>query len=327
MTKKCNKCGKVKDVSEFHKSSSSQDGLSCQCKFCIDIRSALRKEKNIKIRAQKGYVPTVKKECSKCGEIKDASEFNRRSDIKDGLGCKCKECTNKDSRAYHRNNKDKNKLKKSCYYENNKDKACLKAKEYRKKNKEIIKLKEKEYRKKNKGKMSMRRKLYSSSNTKYDYFHKELTIDEAPRLHKDGKSMEVLCKYCGKYFIPKQANVACRVRALKIDTLGDCYLYCSEECKQNCPTYRQVKYPKGFKKGTSREVNPILRQMCFEYDNWTCQKCGATDNLHCHHIKGYVQNKILANDIENVITLCKECHKEVHSEIGCRYVDLRCIEG
>lgn len=43
--------------------------------------------------------------------------------------------------------------------------------------------------------------------------------------------------------------------------------------------------------------------------------------------KGGAQNKILANDIDNCITLCKECHKLVHKQHGCRYVDLKCRRG
>ena len=134
----------------------------------------------------------------------------------------------------------------------------------------------------------------------------------------------VKCVYCGKWYIPKSFEVRARKNSLMNNRTGGSKFYCSDECKENCPTYGKQKYPKGFKKGTSREVSTYLRKLCFERDNWECQKCGATENLHCHHINGYAQNKILANDIDNVITLCKSCHKKVHSKIGCRYVDLQC---
>ena len=35
-------------------------------------------------------------------------------------------------------------------------------------------------------------------------------------------------------------------------------------------------------------------------------------------------NKMVSNDPDNCITLCKKCHKEIHSQDGCRYVDLQC---
>jgi len=143
----------------------------------------------------------------------------------------------------------------------------------------------------------------------------------------DGEDICLLgtsCAYCGKIFVPNLRSVHSRLRVITGKHGGDSNFYCSDECKEDCPTFNKIKYPKGFKNGTSREVSTYLRKLCFERDNWECQKCGATINLHCHHINGYTQNKILANDIDNVITLCKSCHKRVHSEVGCRYVDLKC---
>ena len=109
----------------------------------------------------------------------------------------------------------------------------------------------------------------------------------------------------------------------KLDN-GEARFYCSQSCKSNCPIYNQKKYPKGFKKATSREVQPELRQLVFERDNWTCIKCGATSNLHCHHMEGIKHNPIESCDIDMCITLCKSCHKEVHKQKDCRYTDLRC---
>lgn len=158
--------------------------------------------------------------------------------------------------------------------------------------------------------------------TSYDTYKNRLRLYEEIREQEDTGVLEVKCAYCGIWFTPTRHSV--KSRLIAINNEGGRHLYCSEECKENCPVYGQYKYPKGFKKGTSREVDPYTRQLCFKRDNWRCQKCGSTKNLHCHHIKGYAQNKIVANDIDNVITLCKECHKEVHSEIGCRYTDLKC---
>ena len=64
-----------------------------------------------------------------------------------------------------------------------------------------------------------------------------------------------------------------------------------------------------------------------ERDNYSCQKCNAKGEgvvLHAHHILSYKKNIIVANDIDNVITLCKSCHKEVHKKGGCKYYELRC---
>jgi len=163
--------------------------------------------------------------------------------------------------------------------------------------------------------------------TIYDTCKNTLGLYETIRKQADTELLEVKCTYCGKWYPPTYSSVGNRLNVINGRGSGENRLYCSENCKESCPTYKQVKYPKGFRKGTSREVSTYLRQMVFERDNWECQMCGKTIEevqLHCHHIKGYAQNKILANDVDNCITFCKECHKEAHKLPGCRYIDLRC---
>ena len=173
---------------------------------------------------------------------------------------------------------------------------------------------------------------YKSGVTKlgfvtYDNCKDTLGFCEDIRNQRATEILEVRCTYCGQWYAPTRHSVQNRLDAINSLNQGEQRLYCSENCKQACPTFGQHRYPKGFKKATSREVSTYLRQMVFERDNWECQKCGKTIKetaLHCHHIKGYAQNKILANDIDNCITLCKDCHKEVHKQHGCGYVDLQC---
>jgi 5-methylcytosine-specific restriction endonuclease McrA len=130
--------------------------------------------------------------------------------------------------------------------------------------------------------------------------------------------------------LPTSLETKRRITAINMTFKGEQRFYCSNSCKSICPIFNQNKYPKGFKKATSREVVPLLRQLVLERDNYTCQKCGATTEtaqLHVHHEKSYTLNKIMANDPDNCITLCKECHKKVHSQEGCKYVDLQCKGG
>jgi hypothetical protein len=37
-----------------------------------------------------------------------------------------------------------------------------------------------------------------------------------------------------------------------------------------------------------------------------------------------INNPIESMDLDNGITLCKFCHKEVHKISGCKYSELRC---
>lgn len=47
-----------------------------------------------------------------------------------------------------------------------------------------------------------------------------------------------------------------------------------------------------------------------------CQCCGATHNLHVHHLSSYKYDKQRRADTNNGIALCEECHQQFHSLYG-----------
>lgn len=112
------------------------------------------------------------------------------------------------------------------------------------------------------------------------------------------------CVVCGKEIIDSQ----CRNRKV-----------CSEECrKENIKIhYRGEKAPawKGGRTTTSKLRRTRIeykewRQAVFERDNYSCQRCGKSDNtLEAHHIKAQSQYPELIYDVSNGLTLCHECHK------------------
>lgn len=164
----------------------------------------------------------------------------------------------------------------------------------------------------------------------YKTYHNQLSIDEKPQPDiNDNNILTVVCSYCGKRYIPSINEVGNRVRSLKGTSGGECRLYCSDQCKQECPIFNQTLWPKDFKPATSREVQPELRQMRFKIDNYTCQKCGKNQDelkigLHCHHIEGIRWEPLESADIDKVISYCKYCHIEVHKQKGCGYREMRC---
>ena len=168
----------------------------------------------------------------------------------------------------------------------------------------------------------------------YDtYAHQISYCEEVRRNKQDPNVLEMKCAYCGKWYTPTRQNVDNRINAANGILSGEHRLYCSKQCKKECPIYHKIKYqvghPKSNKSQYSREVQPELRQMCFERDKFTCQKCGKTQDeletgLHCHHIEGIRWEPLESADLDKVITFCKNCHVEVHKQPDCGYHDMRC---
>jgi hypothetical protein len=52
------------------------------------------------------------------------------------------------------------------------------------------------------------------------------------------------------------------------------------------------------------------RKLALERDGFCCQKCGAIEPLQVHHIRPYqtFDNYLEANELNNLVTLCKTCH-------------------
>ncbi len=162
--------------------------------------------------------------------------------------------------------------------------------------------------------------------TSYDTYQSQLQpygVD-CRRSPDDENVLEVKCVYCGKWHKPERGRVFDRVRSINGGFAGDNHMYCSNGCKDSCPIFNRSRYPKGHgKQGTSREVQPQLRKLVLERDNWTCQKCENDDELHCHHYEGVEINPIESADVDNCITLCRKCHNETHQQDGCRMVDFK----
>jgi hypothetical protein len=161
----------------------------------------------------------------------------------------------------------------------------------------------------------------------YDTYSNKLSwCEETRRDPNNNDILQVRCSYCGKWYMPSRDAIGGRVRSIKINSTwkGENKFYCSNECKFLCPIYRRkIKYK--FQEGDyTRELQPELRRMVFERDNWTCIKCGNTKYLHCHHLEGIRWEPIESADMDKCITVCKDCHEEIHKKDDCGKSDMRC---
>ncbi len=85
------------------------------------------------------------------------------------------------------------------------------------------------------------------------------------------------------------------------------------QCK-NCLQFI-VERNKGIKKVSSKRefVKKETYQKVFERDKGKCRLCGTTKELQLHHIKYRSEKKDLINEPSNLIMLCSEHHRLVHS--------------
>ena len=188
-----------------------------------------------------------------------------------------------------------------------------------------------------KNKNKPKNKLYGfRKRNKPLYYYSDIKIRKEIELYEEIKksihnNLMCKCTYCGCWFEPTKQQIQQRINAIngKSSAGTEARLYCSNECKKNCPIYWQKIYYKNQKIATSREVQPELRQMVFERDNYTCQKCYKHKEeiivgIHCHHKEGINWEPIESSDIDLCITLCETCHNKIHKINGCGYYEMRC---
>jgi hypothetical protein len=70
------------------------------------------------------------------------------------------------------------------------------------------------------------------------------------------------------------------------------------------------------------------RKEIYKKDNWTCQKCSdnSGNNLIPHHIESFADYLKLRFDVNNGITLCKNCHTYFHSKYGTHHNNRKQLE-
>ncbi|WP_456327960.1 hypothetical protein [Archaeoglobus sp.] len=91
-------------------------------------------------------------------------------------------------------------------------------------------------------------------------------------------------------------------RIIAFDILGytDWAEYNREHAKISNRLRNKLRYKSGF--------NQKLKRTIKERDDYKCVICGKNKDLHIHHLDWDPTN----NSVDNLITLCSDCHKFVH---------------
>jgi len=175
----------------------------------------------------------------------------------------------------------------------------------------------------------------SKLKKKYPTFAKIEEMRYAPGKEKE-KVIQVHCKNhnCpnskekGGWFIPTKDSFYRRVHAIEHNDGNEGrFLYCSEECKEECPLYRksvqQLIKDDLITAGhipdplyTSEEYK-IWRDYIFGLDNGLCVYCGKPATI-AHHINPQKTHPEEALDPSSGISCCQECHfKYGHRDSWC----------
>ena len=68
----------------------------------------------------------------------------------------------------------------------------------------------------------------------------------------------------------------------------------------------RMRYPKV-------HSHAVIRAFVHTRDDFTCQECrDRGGKLHAHHIQRWVDSPDLRYSLDNGMTLCVECHRELH---------------
>ena len=93
--------------------------------------------------------------------------------------------------------------------------------------------------------------------------------------------------------------------------------YCTKECAQKTMVWDKAPQWidwKSLERDRARQWKQLKewKKSVKERDDYTCVKCWNKEYLHAHHIIEWAKDETKRFDIDNWITVCVECHSEIH---------------
>lgn len=112
-----------------------------------------------------------------------------------------------------------------------------------------------------------------------------------------------------------------KIKKTCLEKYGEtCFLKTLNQTGENSPVWKGGVKHHRVERATGTYVN--WRNSVYEKDNYTCQCCGKkngfgeTIKFNAHHINNWADYPELRYDVDNGITMCKECHNKFHSIYG-----------
>ena len=120
------------------------------------------------------------------------------------------------------------------------------------------------------------------------------------------------------WFEPTYTQLGERARSLEsTDGSGGAYLYCSDECKQECPLFNLYSDPLQIQKKIYTEIEyQQFREFVLDRDKYICQYCDKKAE-HVHHERPQKLEPFFALDPDYAWSVCKECHYKYGHKDEC----------
>ena len=121
------------------------------------------------------------------------------------------------------------------------------------------------------------------------------------------EKLEILYKYHPETILLSKSLQ--QMNCKKFNDNCDCFL--PDIKKPYCIRQREETLKKTDRRNTQEYIE--WRKNIFERDRYTCQICNKTGCiLNAHHIKSFKDYHDLRYVLDNGVTLCEKCHKEIH---------------
>lgn len=231
-----------------------------------------------------------------------------------------KKCTN--SKCKHNGelqpieNFDKNKNKEDGYNDWCKD---CKHEHYLEKREKIIKKNQKKYNEDSTFREEKHRKMKEDRESPaiYEKWKDRLKYfpEEEFACQEDGVLL-VRCKKCKEFFAPTRSQMWSRWGAINNrygDRTPNLFLYCSDKCKNECPHYGKILDPNIPSKRLMLSKR-VEKEVYDRADN-KCEITGVSADdakLVIHHVIPKTIAPELFSDLDNLILVSEEVHKELH---------------